>query len=74
MINACFTAPGTPESHVESLRFLTVNGIEEKYDLNQSQIERIRNELRGKTLREILWAYPDGAHFDVLLNLIGTLR
>ena len=67
-------APGTPESAVQWIRFLTTQGIREKRDLNEGQIEGIRNELRNKTLRDILWRYTEGPHYDVFLNLIGMSR
>ena len=72
MTTGSFISTETPQRYVQSTRFLTIQGIMDKYHLQPYEIEKIKCELSNKKFRDILFHFPDGPRYDIALNLIAT--
>jgi hypothetical protein len=68
-----FIAPGTPSANFHSMQVLTAKGIREKHKLTPYEFEKMVEQLCKKQLGKILFHYPDGPRYDIVLNLIATL-
>ena len=45
-----------------------------KYNITRIELLRMVKELRHLKLIDILFAYPDGARYDLLVNMVATAR
>ncbi len=74
MIDGSIFPPQTEAAHVLFIPVLTIEGIRSKHVLSIDEYVRLRRRLYGMKLCDILFAYPDGRHYDVALNLLATTR
>jgi hypothetical protein len=49
-------------------------GIAQRYILKPNQLEKLRRELFEMKLSDILFSYPDGPRYDLVLNMVATAR
>jgi hypothetical protein len=54
--------------------FLEPAQIMEKHGLSCKEFEAIKAELYALKLIDILWRFPDGPRYDILLCLVATSR
>jgi hypothetical protein len=73
MFIGSFIPPETPCGNIQSRRFLTAKGIREKYSLMPYEFEQMIEQLCKLKLSDILFHFPDGPRYDIVLNLIATL-
>ncbi len=52
--------------------FLEPAQIMEKHGLSCEQFQAIKAELYDMELSDILWRFPDGPRYDILLCLVAT--
>ena len=45
-----------------------------KYKMSQKELLRMEKELRNMKLIDILFHYPDGVRYDLLLQMVATVR
>jgi hypothetical protein len=64
----------SPNDHFVSASVLTFQGIMEKHKLSVDEFIRIEQKLKSMKLRDILFHYPDGPHYDIALYLIAMSR
>lgn len=62
----------TPTTDFIRVCALTPNGIMAKYNMEFVEFERIRDQVLNKTLLDLLFSYPDGPRYDIILYLIAT--
>ena len=69
-----FISQETPTIHVTSAKVLTDEGIMAKHKITRKELLRMGKELKNMKLIDILFHYPDGARYDLLLNMVATAR
>ena len=69
-----FVPQQTPATHIISPKCITDEGIMAKYNITRIELLRMVKELRHLKLIDILFAYPDGARYDLLVNMVATAR
>ena len=63
-----------PPTHVLPAKVLTHNGIIAKYNITREELLRMEKELRNMKLIDVLFHYPDGVTYDLLLQMVATGR
>ena len=53
---------------------LTPEQIVRKYDITVAELDRIMEDLRGMTVLDALFSYPDGPRYDLLLWMVASSR
>ena len=74
MTAGSFVPQETPTTHVLSAHVLTDEGIMAKYNLTRKELLRMEKELRRMKLIDVLFHYPDGVTYDLLLQMVATGR
>ena len=69
-----FVEAGTPASQFNSASVLTDEGIMAKHTITREELLKIEEELKKAKLLDILFSYPDGPCYDILLNMVATTR
>ena len=69
-----FISPQTPDNHVVMSSVLTDAGIGQRHNLTPKQLEKHKRELSKMKLTDILFSYPDGPRYDLVLNMVATAR
>lgn len=64
----------TPPEHVETARFLTLEGICARHNMTHKEFHKIADQLSEKKLSDILFSFPTGPRYDITLYLVATCR
>lgn len=64
----------TKAAHMISANVLTMEGIMAKHNLTKREYLKIKEQLGGRKLLDILFHYPDGPRYDIALNMVAASR
>lgn len=74
IIMGSFVSEGTPDNHFFKASVLTSEGICAKYKITGTELEKLRKEVSSRKLSTVLFNFPEGPRYDMLLHLVATIK